>query len=37
MLSPISRLADNRAMRRLNLKLGYRERVAAIEIKGPLQ
>src|SRR5829696_7400572 len=28
MLSPISRLADNRAMRRLNLKLGYRERVA---------
>jgi GNAT superfamily N-acetyltransferase len=32
-----STLTDNTAMRRLNLKLGYSERLAAIEVKGPLQ
>jgi hypothetical protein len=32
-----STLTDNTAMRRLNLKLGYTERLAAIEVKGPLQ
>jgi mycothiol synthase len=32
-----STLTDNTAMRGLNLKLGYSERVASIEVKGPLQ
>jgi len=32
-----STLTDRPAMRRLNLKLGYSERLAAIEVKGPLQ
>jgi mycothiol synthase len=32
-----STLTDNTAMRGLNLKLGYSERLASIEVKGPLQ